>query len=255
MRLTGKTAVVTGGASGFGKGIVERFAAEGANVIIADIQNEMATHLANVMVANMGDTGGQIRAVHCDVSSSADMEAVTEFALSTFGGLDIFVNNAGIAHARSSLLDVGEAAFDKLFAVNVKSVYLAARHAVPVMQKSGGGVFLNIASTAGVRPRPGLTWYNATKGAMITMTKSMAVELAPDNIRVNAINPVAGETPLLATFLGEDTPEARAAFLATIPLGRFSQPADIAAAATFLCSDEAEFLTGVCMEVDGGRCI
>jgi len=255
MRLKGKVAIITGGASGFGKGIVERFAAEGANVIIADIQQEMATHVANVMVANMGDTGGKIRAVYCDVSSSADMEALTEFALSSFGGLDIFVNNAGIAHARSSLLEVDEAVFDKLYAVNVKSVYLAARHAIPIMQKSGGGVFLNIASTAGVRPRPGLTWYNATKGAMITMTKSMAVELAPDKIRVNAINPVAGETPLLGTFLGEDTPEARAAFLATIPLGRFSRPADIAAAATFLCSDEAEFLTGVCMEVDGGRSI
>jgi len=248
MRLEGKTAVVTGGASGFGLGIVERFVSEGAQVIIADIQDDLAAQRAR-------DLGGAVRAIHCDVSADGDMRSLVEKSVAEFGALDIFVNNAGIAHTRASLLDVDEATFDRLFAVNVKSVYLAARHAVPVMRAQGGGVFLNIASTAGVRPRPGLTWYNATKGAMITMTKSMAVELAPDKIRVNAINPVAGDTPLLPTFLGEDTPETRAAFVATIPLGRLSKPTDIAAAASFLCSDEAEFLTGVCMEVDGGRCV
>ena len=170
--------------------------------------------------------------------------------------LNIFVNNAGTSHKNSSLLDVDEATFDRVFAVNVKSIYLSAIHVVPQFRAQGGGVFLNIASTAGVRPRPGLTWYNGTKGAAITMTKSMAVELAPDHIRVNAINPVAGDTPLLKQFLpGEDTPETRQKFVDTIPLGRLSQPLDIARAALFLVSDEAEFITGVCLEVDGGRCV
>jgi 3-oxoacyl-[acyl-carrier protein] reductase len=168
---------------------------------------------------------------------------------------DVLVNNAGIGHRPISLEDLDEAAFDRLAAVNMKSIYLTARAFVPAMRSLGGGVILNMGSTAGVSPRPGLTWYNASKGWVITATRSMAAELAADRIRVNALNPVAGETPLLATFLGEDTPEARARFLATIPLGRFSTPDDLASAASFLCSDEASMITGVALEVDGGRCI
>ena len=177
------------------------------------------------------------------------------FAGATFGRLDIVVNNAGISHRNQPLLNVTEEEFDRVFQVNVKSLFLTARHAVPVFRKQGGGCFINIASTAGVRPRPGLVWYNGSKGAVITITKAMAVELAPDKIRVNCLNPVAGETPLLATFMGEDTPERRAQFKAVIPLGRFSQPRDIANAALFLASDEADFITGVGLEVDGGRCV
>ncbi len=180
---------------------------------------------------------------------------MVEQAAGTLGGIDILVNNAGIGHLPQPLEELPEAEFDRLFAVNAKSVYLTARHAVPRMKAAGGGVILNMASTAGVSPRPRLTWYNASKGWMITATHSMAVELAPAKIRVNALNPVAGETPLLKTFMGEDTPEIRAKFLATIPLGRFSTPEDLGNAACFLCSDEASMVTGVCMEVDGGRCI
>ncbi|MDH3450830.1 MAG: SDR family oxidoreductase, partial [Gammaproteobacteria bacterium] len=171
------------------------------------------------------------------------------------GGLDILVNNAGYTHRNASLLDVSEQDFDRIMAVNVKSIYLGARHAIPAFRARGGGVILNIASTAGVRPRPGLTWYNGSKGAVITLTKSMAVELAAEKIRVCALNPVAGETGMLPLFLGEDTQARRDQFRATIPLGRLSTPQDVARAAAFLVSDEAEFLTGVCLEVDGGRCI
>ena len=184
------------------------------------------------------------------------MAALVQTTLDQSGQLDIFVNNAGTTHKNSPLTAVDEATFDRVYAVNVKSIYLSAVHVVPIFQRQGQGVFLNIASTAGVRPRPGLTWYNGTKGAVITITKSMAAELACDKIRVNAINPVAGDTPLLAQFIpGDDTPEARQKFVDTIPLGRLSQPIDIARAALFLVSDDAEFITGVCMEVDGGRCV
>lgn len=173
-----------------------------------------------------------------------------------YGGLDILVNNAGTAHRRMSLLEVSEDEFDRVYATNVKSIYLGTIHGVPALQRRGGGVILNIASTAGIRPRPGLTWYNGTKGAAITLTKSMAVELAPDKIRVCAINPVIGETALLTSFMGgPDTPELREQFISGIPLGRLSRPDDIARAAVFLCGKDAEFITGVCMEVDGGRCI
>ena len=248
MRLENKVAVVTGAASGFGKAIAETFAREGAKVVVADINGQGARDVAQGIGAS---------AVHvaADVSRRADMEAMVGEAVKSFGGLDIMVNNAGTTHRNQPMLDVTEAEFDRIFAVNVKSVYLAALACVPAMEKRGGGVIINTASTAGVRPRPGLTWYNASKGAVITMTKSMAAELAPKKIRVCAINPVAGETPLLAEFMGSDTPENRARFVATIPLGRLSLPADVANAALFLASPESSMITGVALEVDGGRCV
>lgn len=248
MRLQDKVAIVTGGGSGFGEGMAKLFAAEGAKIVVADINGEAAKRVA-------AETGHGAIAVKADVSVNADVKAMVEAAVSAFGRLDVMVNNAGYTHRNGPMLEVDEATFDRVYAVNVKSIYLAAQHAVPVFRRQGGGVILNIASTAGVRPRPGLTWYNGSKGAAITLTKSMAVELAPEKIRVCAINPVAGETGMLHLFMGEDTPEKRAQFKASVPLGRLSQPRDIANAALFLCSDEAEFLTGVCLEVDGGRCI
>lgn len=247
-RLDGKTALITGGGSGFGEGIARKFVAEGANVVVADINEDAGAIVAD----SLGDAA---RFVRMDVSVDEDMKAGVAAAMEHFGRLDILVNNAGYTHRNGPMLEVAEQEFDRIFAVNVKSIYLGARHAVPVFRARGGGVILNIASTAGVRPRPGLTWYNGSKGAAITLTRSMAVELAPDSIRVCALNPVAGETGMLHLFMGEDTPERRAQFQSTIPLGRLSQPRDIANAALFLCSDEAEFLTGVCLEVDGGRCI
>ena len=194
-------------------------------------------------------------ALSCDVAKAADVDRAVEEAIRQLGRLDIVVNNAGTSHRNQPMLDVTEEEFDRVFAVNVKSIYLMAKAVVPHFRARGGGVILNIGSTAGIRPRPGLAWYNASKGAVNLVSKSMAVELAPDRIRVNALAPVAGETPLLATFMGEDTPEKRAAFRATIPWGRLSTPQDIANAALFLCSDEAEMITGAVLTVDGGRCI
>ncbi len=248
MRLQGKSALVTGGASGFGAGIVRKFLAEGARVAIADINAQAAE-------AFTSELGDQVFAVGVDVSKNDSVVAMSELVLERFGGLDILVNNAGVTHLPTALEEVSEEEFDRVLAVNVKSVYLTARHFVPVMKQKGSGAILNVASTAGVSPRPRLNWYNCSKGWMITATKTMAVELAPAGIRVNAINPVAGETPLLKSFMGEDTPEIRAKFLSTIPLGRFSTPEDMGNAACFLCSDEAAMITGVAMEVDGGRCI
>jgi len=247
-RLDGKVALVTGGASGFGLGIAQAFAREGARVMILDLNGAAAEAAA-------GGIGEAARAVTADVTRAADAARAVEATLSAFGRLDILVNNAGTSHRNQPMLDVTEEEFDRVFAVNVKSIYLLARAVVPHFRERGGGVILNIGSTAGIRPRPGLAWYNATKGAVNLLSKSMAVELAPDRIRVNALAPVAGETPLLATFIGEDTPERRAAFRATIPWGRLSTPQDIANAALFLCSDEAEMVTGAVLEVDGGRCI
>jgi len=252
MRLQGKTAIVTGGAQGFGEGIAWRFAEEGASVLVADIQAEGAERTAAAINARFQ---GAARAFGADVAQGADVQAMVDAAVDAFGGLDIVVNNAGTTHRNKPLTEVTGDEFDRIFAVNVKAIFHAAKAAVPVLRARGGGVILNVASTAGVRPRPGLTVYNSSKGAAITMTRSLAVEFAPDRIRVCAINPVAGETPLLATFMGEDTPEIRAKFVATIPLGRFGQPLDIANAALYLVSDEAEFLTGTCLDVDGGRCV
>ena len=245
-RLAGKTAIVTGGASGFGAGIVRKFAAEGARVMIADINGEAAEALAK----ELGAIAQQV-----DVSKDASVNEMAGTAIARFGRLDILVNNAGVSHMPAALDDISEADFDRVVAVNMKSVFLTARHLVPHFKANRAGAILNVASTAAVSPRPRLSWYNASKGWMVTATKSMAVELAPLGVRVNAINPVAGETPLLKTFMGEDTPEIRAKFLSTIPLGRFSTPADMGNAACFLCSDEASMITGVALEVDGGRVI
>ncbi|MBW4982703.1 glucose 1-dehydrogenase [Mameliella sp. CS4] len=246
MRLEGKRAIVTGGGSGFGEGIVTRFAAEGAQVVVADINYENARKVAEATGAHP---------LHSDVSDGSSVRALMALAHEHMGGIDILVNNAGITHLPAPMDEVSEEDFDRVFAVNCKSVYLTARALVPALKAQGSGAILNVASTAGVSPRPNLNWYNASKGWMNTATRTMAVELAPSGIRVNALNPVAGETPLLASFMGEDTPEMRAKFLSTIPLGRFSTPRDLANAALFLCSDEADMITGVCMEVDGGRCI
>ena len=248
MRLQGKTAIVTGGASGFGAGIVRKFIAEGANVMIADINGAAAAALAE----DMGKAGAALRT---DVALSTDVEALAQTTLSAFGAIDILINNAGITHKPMAMEEISEEDFDRVFSVNAKSVFLTAKHIIPIMKSKGSGAVLNVASTGGVSPRPNLSWYNASKGWMITATKSMAIELASQGIRVNAINPVAGETPLLSSFMGEDTPEIRAKFLSTIPLGRFSTPEDMGNAACYLCSDEASMVTGVCMEVDGGRCI
>lgn len=252
MRLKDKTAVVTGSGSGFGEGIAKRFAAEGAKVVVNDLNEEGGARVVREIVA----AGGTALFHKADVAKDAEVAGMARVALDKFGSLDIWVNNAGITHRAGPVETIDEAIFDRVYAVNVKSLYYAAKHVVPLFKKAGKGVFLNIASTAGVRPRPNLVWYNGTKGAVITITKAMAVELASSHIRVNAINPVAGETPLLAEFMGGvDTPEMRAKFASVIPLGRLSKPSDIANAALYLCSDEADFITGVCMEVDGGRCI
>jgi len=248
MRLNNKIALVTGAGSGFGRGIAARFAEEGAKLVVADINKEAAKMVA----AEIGDSA---IAVVTDVSKNSDVEAMIQQTVAQWGRLDILVNNAGTTHRNKPMTEVTEEEFDRIFAVNVKSVFLTARHGVPLMKEQGHGKILNVASTAGLRPRPGLAWYNTSKGAMITATKAMAIELASFKIRVNAINPVAGETGMLHLFMGEDTPEKRAQFVSSIPWGRLSQPQDMANAALFLCSDEADMVTGTCMEVDGGRCI
>ena len=248
MRLKGKAALVTGAGQGFGYGIVEAFAREGARVACLDLKADTAEAAARRL-------GGGAIAIHADVSDRADMMRAARTAIEAFGRVDIVVNNAGTTHRNKPLMQVEDSEFDRIFAVNVKSIMLAAQAFLPHMREKGGGVFINIGSTAGLRPRPGLAVYNSSKGAVHAMTKSLAVELAPDKIRVCALAPVAGETPLLATFLGEDTPERREAFRATVPLGRLSTPQDVGAAALFLASDEAGFLTGVVLEVDGGRCV
>ena len=246
MRLKDKIAIVTGGGSGFGEGIVRKFVAEGAKVVIADRDEAAARRVAEA-------TGAV--ALRADVTSGPDVKAMVDAAYARFGGLHILVNNAGVGHLPQPLEGLPEDEFDRIVAVNMKAIYLAAQEVVPRFKAQKAGVILNIASTAGVSPRPRLCWYNASKGWAITATRAMAVELAPFGIRVVALNPVAGETPMLKTFMGEDTPEMRAKFLATIPIGRFSTPEDLGNAACFLCCDEASMITGVAMEVDGGRCI
>jgi 3-oxoacyl-[acyl-carrier protein] reductase len=256
MRLKDKVALVTGAGSGFGEGIARKFVAEGARVLVVDLRADAAERVA-------ASLGGEsvVRAWRADVSVPGDVKGMFDAAERHFGALDILVNNAGIGHRPQPLESLDEQEFDRIASVNMKSIYLALREAVPrfkaraIDARGIRGVVLNMASTAGVSPRPRLCWYNASKGWVITATRAAAVELAPQGIRVNALNPVAGDTPLLATFMGEDTPEIRARFLSTIPIGRFSTPEDLGNAACYLCSDEASMVTGVCMEVDGGRCI
>jgi 3-oxoacyl-[acyl-carrier protein] reductase len=248
MRLAEKIALVTGAGSGFGAGIARTFAHEGAKVAIVDINDKAARDVA-------GEIGESALAVHADVSRRADVEAAVQATVAAFGGLDILVNNAGVAHTRGPLAEVSEDEFDRVLAVNLKSIFLFAKATVPLLRKRGGGVIINIGSTAGIRPRPGLTWYNASKGAVNLLSKSMALELAPDRIRVCALAPTIGDTALLSAFMGGDSHELREKFRASVPLGRLSTPQDVANAALFFASDEAEFLTGIVLEIDGGRSI
>lgn len=249
MRLAGKSALVTGGASGFGLGIARLFAAQGAKVTIMDLNGPGAEEVA-------ASIGPGVTAVRGDVTSRADTEAAVQRAIAHGGKLDIIVNNAGWTHRNKPILEVTEEEFDRVYAINVKALFHMVQAAVPVLRAQGGGVMINIGSTAGIRPRPGLTWYNGTKGAVNLLSRSMAVELAPDKIRVNCVAPVMGATGLLEAFMGvPDTPENRAKFLATIPLGRLSTAEDIAGACLYLASDDANFITGVVLEVDGGRTI
>ncbi|PWE53366.1 short chain dehydrogenase [Metarhizobium album] len=249
MRLKDKIAIVTGGASGFGEATARRFAAEGARVVIADLRLEAAQRVAS-------EIGGAALAVAADVGVADDVANVVSETSRHFGTPDILVNNAGTTHPNQPLLETDEASFDRVFRVNVKSIYHFVQAVVPLMRDAGGGVILNVGSTAGIRPRPGLTWYNASKGAVNLMSRSLAAELAPWKIRVNALCPVAGDTPLLAALMGvPDTPENRQKFISSIPLSRLCRPSDVAAAALYLASDEAEFITGVEFPIDGGRTI
>jgi 3-oxoacyl-[acyl-carrier protein] reductase len=253
MRVKGKSIIVTGAGGGIGEGIAKRLAEEGAKVIVNDIQREAGERV----VAQIELAGGEATFVAGDVTKSADVKALVDAAVKQYGKLDVMVNNAGWTHRNRPALEVSEEEFDRVYAVNVKSIYLATIHAVPAFRANKGGSFINIASTAGIRPRPGLTWYNGSKGAVITTSKSLAAEFGPDNIRVNCINPVFNpDTGLSAEFAGGPVDEARRAkFLATIPLGRFSTALDVANAALYLASDEAAFISGVCIEVDGARCV
>jgi 3-oxoacyl-[acyl-carrier protein] reductase len=253
MRVQGKSIIVTGSGGGIGEGIAKRFAEEGASVVVNDINREAGEKVTKAITA----AGGTASFFAADVTKSADVKALVDHAVKQYGKLDVMVNNAGWTHRNRPALEVSEEEFDRVYAINVKSIYLSTIHAVPAFRANKGGVFINIASTAGIRPRPGLTWYNGSKGAVITTSKSLAAEFGPDNIRVNCINPVFNpDTGLSAEFAGGPVDEARRAkFLATIPLGRFSTALDVANAALYLASDEAAFISGVCIEVDGARCV
>lgn len=248
-KLSNQVAIVTGAGGGFGEGIAALYVQEGAKVVVADIREDAAKSVATRL-------GPNASAFVCDVANGASVQALVDYTLQTFGAVNIVVNNAGVTHVNKPMLDVTEAEFDRVYSINVISIFNMAHAVVPVMRKQGCGVILNVGSVAGIRPRPGLTWYNGSKAAVNILSKSMAVELGPDKIRVNAICPVMGETGMFTQFMGlPDTPENRAKFLGSIPLGRFAQPSDVAAAALFLASPEAEFFTGVELPVDGGRTV
>ncbi len=252
MRFEGKVVIVTGGGAGFGAEICRQFAAEGASVVVNDVNEQDGLRVQN----EIRHEGGEARFVHGDVSLNADVGRLIGEALNCYGRLDIVVNNAGVPQRNQPLENVTEAEFDRIFAVNVKAIYWTAKHCVPEMRQAGGGCIINTASTAATNPRPGLVWYNGSKGAVVTLTRSMAIELAADRIRVNAVCPVAGDTQMLGEFMGGTvSDEMYARFVSTIPLGRLSQPSDIAHAVLFLAADESQFLTGVCLPVDGGRTI
>jgi 3-oxoacyl-[acyl-carrier protein] reductase len=246
MRLKDRVAIVTGGGSGFGTAICRRFVEEGAKVVIVDCRREGGDAVAR-------ETGAIF--VEADVASEADARRMVATAVERFGRLDILVNNAGAPQAPTPITDIDERDFDRLMAVNAKAIALAAKHAVPILRRQGGGAILNTVSVAAIRPRPHLAAYNASKGAALVLSKSLAIELAPDRIRVNAVCPGPGDTPMLATFVGGESEAHRAAFLQSIPLGRLCAPGDVAGAMVFLASDEASFITGAVIEVDGGRCI
>ena len=253
MRLEGKVAIVTGAGSGFGEGIAKRFAVEGASVVVADINIQTGSRVVDDIISD----GGKATFTATDVTDAASVKAMIGSASDAFGGLDILIQNAGMGMKPMPMHETPEELFDKLFLVNVKSVYWGVREAVPVLKGQGrGGVIINTVSTAAIRPRPNLAIYNGTKGALVPMTKALALELAPDKIRVNGICPVAGDTAMLEDFLGDgDRNESYERFVATVPLGRLSLPSDIASAAVYLASDDAELVTGVMLEIDGGRCI
>ena len=251
MKLDNKVAIVTGGASGFGKGIVEKFVKEGAKVVVADTNYELALKLANKYSPE------KFLSIKIDISKKEDVQRMLNETISYFGKLDILVQNAAIGMKPTPLVDTSEDLFDKIFNINVKSIFMGAKYSIPIFKKQGhGGVILNIISTAAIRPRPGLTIYNSSKGALIPMTKALALETAEFKIRVNGLCPVAGETPMLKDFLGDDNPSNNhKKFISTVPLGRLAEPEDIANASLFLCSEDSKFITGVMLEVDGGRTI
>ena len=246
MRLNNKIAIITGSASGFGKGIAKKFTEEGAHLILVDLNSKLLKQVSKNLSQDY---------FVADVSKAQNFKSLLKYVYKKYDSVDIFVNNAGITHKPKPMEKVTEKEFDKVLNVNAKSVYFCGKYFVPKMKKRKSGVILNVASTAGLSPRPKLNWYNASKGWMITATKAMAIELAPFKVRVNAIAPVAGKTPLLKSFMGGDTLKKRQAFLSTIPIGRFSTPEDMGNAACYLCSDEASMITGTVLEVDGGRCI
>lgn len=252
-RVQDKVAIVTGGASGFGEGIVLRFAEEGACVVIADLNEDKAQALIEKLQGQYGKN--RFLFVKTDVSKKEDVQNLVDTTVKQFTRVDIMVNNAGVSHRNQSMLEIDEVMAHLVWQVNVLGIWHSALALIPHFKQQGGGVIINNASSAALRPRPGLTLYNASKAAAVNLTKTMALELAPDHIRVNAVCPVASDTPMLATFMGGDTPELREKFIASVPLGRFSTPQDLAAAVLYLASDEAEFITGVALEVDGGRCI
>lgn len=252
-RVQDKVAIVTGGASGFGEGIVLRFAEEGARVVIADLNEAKAHMLIEKLQSQYGKN--RFLFLKTDVSKKEDVQNLVDTTVKQFSRVDIMVNNAGVSHRNQSMLEIDEAMAHLVWQVNVLGIWHSALALIPHFKQQGGGVIINNASSAALRPRPGLTLYNASKAAAVNLTKTMALELAPDHIRVNAVCPVASDTPMLATFMGGDTPELREKFIASVPLGRFSTPQDLAAAVLYLASDEAEFITGVALEVDGGRCI